>query len=441
MEEEVDLRAYVQVLLRNWQWIAGLALIAASAGFVLSQMRPTVYEASSVVFVTEPRYRMQFDPRFSTSQATNPAYPAFPVIAVSDGVLQKVVDDYEPSPEAAIDSWRLSVLSRMVEARSEGDPSLVRLAVRSRSAKDATNIANAWADTLVAAVNRIYGGSESDVDFFEERAAQALQTLEVTDDALIEFEARNQTSTIEAQLESLRQAQEDYLGDQRTTAYIGQDIQGLVDQLALQPESQSISFADSLTALLLQIKAFDAQGGTTEEVPAPAPIELQINSSESISEMSRAEQVELLGDLATALQSKSTEVDARLVELQPQILILQRQLQEATIEKDHLLRAQEIASDTYLTLVRKLDEARIASQQQAGLIQVGSHASVPEQPMSRHRLSNAFAAAMLGLLVGVVVAFVIEFWRKRGQETDDEGGASHPARGVSAQVQREHDTT
>jgi len=72
MEEEIDLRVYVEVLLRYWKWIVGLAVGAAVVGLIVSLLLP-VYEASAVALVTESRYQMQFDPRFGPEETT-PAY-------------------------------------------------------------------------------------------------------------------------------------------------------------------------------------------------------------------------------------------------------------------------------------------------------------------------------------------------------------------------------
>ena len=122
MEEEIDLRAYIEVLLHHWKWIAGLALILAIIAFVITSLQPAIYQASAVVIVTRPRYQIQFDPRFPTSQNWTPAYNAFPTLATSDDILQDVVEAYTPSPEAGISQWRLGVLSGMVEASSGGIP-------------------------------------------------------------------------------------------------------------------------------------------------------------------------------------------------------------------------------------------------------------------------------------------------------------------------------
>lgn len=422
MEEEIDLRAYVAVLIRYWKWIMGLALVAAVAAFVVSLLLPPTYEASAVVIITEPRYQMQFDPRFKTADQWTPAYNAFPTLATSDEVLRSVLDAYAPSPEAGIEEWKLRTLSGMVEAISEGDPSLVVLRARSRSLEDAAAIANLWADALVKRGNDIYSDREDDVEFFQEQVAQAGQALDDADAALVEFEARSQASTVDAQLESLRQAQADYLADQRAIAYIVQDIQGLRAQLVQQPGDRPVSLADDLTALLLQIKAFNLLQVEALDAQASTSIQLQISSGGSFSDKSPAEQVAFLDDLVDTLEAKSSKIDGRLAELEPQMLALQRRLQEIDAESERLTDARDLTSETYKTLARKLEEARIAAREENGVLQVGSYASVPEKPVSPRKLLNTAVAGTLGLMLGVFGAFALEWWRTDEEREDRESG-------------------
>jgi succinoglycan biosynthesis transport protein ExoP len=411
MEEEIDLRAYVAVLIRYWKWIAGLALVAAVAAFIVSLLLPPTYEAPAVVIITEPRYQMQFDPRFETVDQWTPAYKAFPTLSTSDEVLQRVLAAYAPPPEARIEAWTLRTLSGMVEATSEGDPSLVVLRVRSRSPDDAAAIANLWADVLARHGNDIYSESEDDVAFFEEQVAQAEQALDGADAALIEFEAHNQATIVSAQLSSLRQTQYDYLADQRAIAYIAQDIQGLRAQLVQQPGDRPVSLADDLTALLLQIKAFNLLQAEARGAQASAPIQLQVDSAVSFSDKSPAEQVAFLDNLVDTLEAKSSEIEGRLAELEPQMLALQRRLQEIQAESERLTSARGLVNETYKTLARKLEEARIAAREENGVLQVGSYAAVPEKPVSPRKMLNTAVAGVLGLMLGVFGAFALEWWR------------------------------
>jgi uncharacterized protein involved in exopolysaccharide biosynthesis len=407
-EDEIDLRKYVEVLLRHWPWIVGCALVAAIVAFAVTAMMDPTYEASAVVLITEPRYQMQFEPRFETVDQWQPAYKAFPELATSDGVLEEVVAAYEPSPEAQIERWRLTALKGMVKASSEGDPSLVKLTVSCGSAEDAAALANVWAEKLVERGNEIYSEGEDDVTFFQEQTAQAEEALDDAEEALVGFRARDRASIVSAQLSSYRQTQSDYLADQRTIAYLVQDIEGLRDQMAQQPDDQPASLADDLTTLYLQVKAFNAEAAT--------PIQLQVNSAESLSQKSRSEQSAFLADLVETLEAKSATIEERLTDLEPRILELQEELQTIETEEEGLKRAQTLAQETYMTLSRKLEEARIAAQEENGVLQVGSQAAVPENPSGPSKKVNTALAGAVGLMVGVFGVFVRNWWRE-----DEEG--------------------
>ena len=63
MEEEIELRPYIELLVKRWYLIVGAALVAAIVAFVVSSMQPAEYEATALVAITEPQLRVQFEPR------------------------------------------------------------------------------------------------------------------------------------------------------------------------------------------------------------------------------------------------------------------------------------------------------------------------------------------------------------------------------------------
>ena len=401
MEEEIDLRVYILVLLKYWKWILGLTIAATVVALVVSFLLPPTYEATALVAIKAPLYVMNFDPRFHVpNQLPQPAYKAYLDLAEGDEVLEALFSRLNPRP-AEIKTLR--DLREMVKARAGTDPSVVRLTVRARDPQEAARIANLWAEIFVTHANRIYGASDEELQQLEGQLAQAQAALEAAEQALIEFQARNQASILEARLDSLKSDQDHYLADQRAITYILQDIQALREQLARQPGERPASLADDLTALFLQIKAFNAQ--------ASAPIQLQVNSAESLSNRSIGETMALLNDIARALEAKSVEIKQRLEELQPQILSLQRQLQEIYTESDRLTRQRDLAKETYTALARKVQEMRIAVQGAQRTAELGSRAAVPEEPASPRKLLNTAVAGTLGLMLSTMGAFAAEWWR------------------------------
>lgn len=410
-EEEIDLRAYVLVLLKYWKWIIGATVIAAVVALVVSFLLPPTYEATALVAVTKPRYVMQFDPRIEAVNDIQPAYKAYPKLASGDEVLQELLTRLNPRPE---EIETLRELKELVQAKSGTDPSLVLLTVRFKDPEEAARIVNLWAEIFVRRANEIYGTEgQSRLQFYQQQVQRAEAELRAAEEALVAFQARNQESVLEHQLGSRRQMHADYLADQRQIAYIIQDIRGLREQLSRQPSEQTVSLADQLTALLLEIKAFNAH--------ASAPMQLQVDSAASLSEKSLTEQIAFLDQLVQVLEEKSAEIDDRLTALEPEILALQEQLQEIYTEKDRLARARDVARETYMTLARKVEEARIAAEENAGEVRIASRAAVPEKPASPRKLLNTAVAGVLGLMLSVFGAFVTEWWQQGAEEQEEQG--------------------
>jgi len=415
MEEGIDLGAGLRVFLKYWKWILGITVAAAGVGLTVSLGLPFTYEATALVTIKPPLYVMNFDTRFQPV-IRQLVYKTHLDLAEGDEVLETLFSRLNPRP-AGIKTLRN--LRGMVKAREGADPSVVRLTVRARDPQEAARIVNLWAEVFVAHMNQIYGFSNEELQRLEGQLAQAQAALEAAEQALIEFQARNQASILEARLDSLKSDQAHYLADQRAITYILQDIQALREQLARQPGERPASLADDLTALFLQIKAFNAQ--------ASAPIQLQVNSAESLSNRSIGEMMALLNDIARALEAKSVEIRQRLEELRPQILSLQRQLQEIHTESDRLTRQRDLAKETYTALARKVQETRIALQGVERTVRLSSRAAVPEEPASPRRLLNTVVASMLGLMLSTIGVFVAEWWRNARAGWGSEKAASDGA--------------
>ncbi len=401
MEEEINLREYVLVLLKHWKWIVGSTLGAAIVALVVGFRIPPAYEATALAAVTRPRYVMQFDPRIVPIESVQPPYRAYLELASSDEVLQELLSQISPWLEQV---RTLADLRTLVRAKSGMDQSLVLLSVRWKDPEEAAKIANLWAEIFVRRANEIYGSAgESQLRFYQQQLQRAEEELRAAEEALVAFQARNQEYILEHQLGSRRQMLADYLAAQRGIAYIIQDIRGLSEQLSRQPAGQSVALSEQLAALFLEIKAFN--------VHASVPIQLQVDSAASLSDKSVGEQIAFLGEMVRVLKEKSAEIDARLSSLKPEILALQKQLQEVHDEKDRLTRARDVARETYMTLARKVEEQRIAAEGSTGDVRIASKAAVPEKPVSSRKLFKAALAGMLGLMFSVFGAFIAEWWR------------------------------
>jgi uncharacterized protein involved in exopolysaccharide biosynthesis len=412
VEEEIDLRQYVEVLIRSWKWIAGLALVAAVVALAVSFLIPPTYEAAALVAVTEPRYVMRFDTRFETVNSVQPAYKAYPELAASDDLLRDLLATLNSDVEGIV---TLQDLRGKLEAKSGADPSMVQLAVRSQDSEEAARIANAWADLFVARANEIYGAhSEHQTRFFEAQLERARLELDAAQQALVEFQARNQEAVLGARLASVQQDLQDYLVEQREIERALRNVRALRDSVADQPADAVVSPGDDLTALLLQIQAFSVRASRSSgaELEAGSSVWLQISDASLLSsERTAGELTAFLSELTTILEARGEEVGTQVTALEPHILDLQQQLQESRVEESDLVRTRDVAQETYVTVARKVEEARIAAEDTTGEVRLASQAAAPDRPVSPRKRLNTAVAGMMGLMLGVFGAFAVEWWR------------------------------
>jgi uncharacterized protein involved in exopolysaccharide biosynthesis len=398
MEDEIDLSKYLNVLLRHWKLIAGMALISALAALAVSFLMTPTYEATALIAVTRPQFQLQFDSRIPTLPEQQQPYKAFPELAVSDGLLTQVMttlgDRLEPEDRD------LATFRERFNAQAGADPSLVRLSVTDTDPQRVQTIANTWAELYVPYINELYRQQSSNAAFFETQAAEARNILETAEQALIDYQARNPINIVGAQLAAKQATLSSYYNALQTIPLIVQDANSLKQQLQQQNGDAPATLADELSALYLQVDALNAQ--------TAVPIQLQVGSSGSLASRTADEQVALLDALTRTLQDKLVEIRQQAAALQPDILALQKEQQAAQTDLDRLTRDRDVARDTYLALTRKLDEASVAAQDTDSGVLLASLAVVPTEPVAPRKGLNAILGGMLGLIIGVVAAFVVD---------------------------------
>jgi uncharacterized protein involved in exopolysaccharide biosynthesis len=391
LDQEIDLRPYLTALFKNWYWILGSGALAGAVALIISLLLPPAYEATALVAITRPRYLLQFDARFQNVTNIQPVYRAYPELATSDVVLQELRE--VGGREANIS---LSTLRQSLSASAGADPSLIRLSVKEGNPETAAMLANQWAEIYIQRANELFGNQNIEqVAFFEGQLAMAADELEAAQRAMIAFQGGNRSQILETQLLSYADAQVAYLARRQSLQLLLQDVAGLQRQFAAQPGNQPVTAANQLTALLLQLKAFDL--GET------AALQLQLDGQLAAEPLTAAAQQAALADLTAILTDTAEQITQQLADLEPQILQAQAELQQLTAAHDRLERDLTIAQETYTTLGHKLEESRLTTEGVGSEVQLASYAAVPERPASRRALVNTVVAAAIAALTAATV--------------------------------------
>lgn len=164
----------------------------------------------------------------------------------------------------------------------------------------------------------------------------------------------------------------------------------------------------SLAAELDQHVAQVVQG-TLEEggLLMPGMAEIQIDPRGGIS--SKLAQVQALRGQLTMATIKVSNLEAGIEIVDQELASYMARLQELpskTIIMRRLERAQEIQEEIYLTVLEKMQEARIAEQSELGYIEIIDRAFLPEEPVRPRPALNLVLGGVLGLMLGIGLALL-----------------------------------
>jgi polysaccharide biosynthesis transport protein len=403
LAEEVDLRPYIEAVTRNWKWIIGAAILAALVALVISYLIPPTYEATALVAVTEPRQIVQFDPRIQEATQDLPI-KAYPELATSDQILVALLNE---ATLIAPDVTSLQNLKGLVSAETGSDSSLLRLSVQHGEPETASIIANKWAELFVIRASGVFGAQgDSQLGFFEDQLLNATQQLNQLEEELIVFQTSNRSKILENELSALQQTQVDQLAMQRQIALLLQDVEALQEQYAAGNAGNEPTTADQLAAILLQLRAF---GGIKDGENA-SPWQLQINIDQ-LAGIDRQEQIDFLDSLQNTLATQAEQIDGHLTELEPRILEVQEEKQEAMAEESRLNRDLKIAEDTYIALAHQVQEERITSTENNSGVRLASRSIPPNSPISPRKSLNVLAAAMGAVFIVLLIIILHSWWR------------------------------
>ena len=402
MEEEIDLRPYIKALLRGWKWVVGATILAGAITFLVASFAPPNYEATALVAVVEARDIMQFDSRIRETDAPQPL-KAFPQLALSDQILRLVMNEITIE---GVDT--VAQLREKLNAEAGSDVTLIELKATSESPTEAAEIANNWATIFVDWANEVYGDtSQEQVQFFEAQLVKAETELATAEESLIEYQAVNQQLLATNRLNILSQTHAELMNSKQILASLAQDAQALRDQFMNYGENMPITLADQLVTLLMQIRVFDSSLNENTTIP----FQLQLDANTSLTSESREEHVDLLDNLLDTLTTLSAQIEAELAQLEPQLLELQQQKQQAETEFNRLMRQQAVAEETYTILARKVEEERITSSDTNSGVRLASRAIVPTRPLGSGRLLLALVASIISGLFSITWISAQQWWQ------------------------------
>ncbi len=204
--DEVSLREVFFVLLRGLPLILATALVFGVVAYVLNARQRPTYSAQSTVMVTPPAIAIEGDDTLTFRPPNEISFQSYSTLARSQEVLQDAVSRIsgaEISPGQLLSLTTLRELPSTAPNVSGTLPPLsVVHTVRNANPERAAQLADAWAESTLAAVRRSLFASLELVGNQTAREAARLQSdVEAVEERVQAFAAKDEGPRLEAELD------------------------------------------------------------------------------------------------------------------------------------------------------------------------------------------------------------------------------------------------
>ena len=433
-DDEIDLRAYAEILWRARYRVAAVTLGAALAAFGVSRwVVPPVYESSVLLVVAQPPSAGD-EPASRAPVQTLALGPAgYREMVASDAFQELLRNRLGAAGPGSGPSLPVRVRARLVPQTS-----LLELTAEAPTPQQAAKWADEAARLLVDEDRRVSQAR------MEQSLAHLQQDVQAARQRLQEAQRRFEEFTMQATpLERLQSArweklnrissQEARLADLEVQiAAESARLEALREQLRQQPRVVTLQLAaDGADATQLPATPSPATGraGTGDllarEAINPVYVELQrqVALQEATLAALRAEREQLQRSLA-GLTQEVRQLNADLVQAQAAYEAMNREVEAARRAYESVVAEYEAQQ---AELARRLDQVPLTPLRPA---------TVPRSPARPRPLLNAAVAGLLGAMGSVFVVFVAEFWKppagEIGRAVAEQGvGGPAPGRGTA----------
>jgi polysaccharide biosynthesis transport protein len=427
---EISIREIIEVLLKGWRLIAIITaislLFSGSYSFFIQE---PIYEAKTIMmasYATEKLTSLQKNNEdIAGILDTISAYPTMTMQTYkeqikSSKILQQVINELD------LGKYEINrtKLRDMVSLETIKDTNLIAVKVTHTDRMLAVDIANTLAKEFTSSIT----------DMTRQQASKSSQFL------------RGQLEVEKGNLDEATLELKEYLSQPKGANELRQEFDSkllMLTTFKTQLVQKEVELNKAKAGLITSEKELKntPQVIVTKKSVGQDPLLNQIIAETNGTSIKEAAQItmnsEEVNEGYISLSTKVSENRIAVSELSGEIDMIRSKINTTQIElenmqieladKEHnqalLQRKVELSQGTYDTFLNKYEEIRIAESTEIGdsTINIISQAAIPEVPTGPRRLLNLAIAGALGVMVGVLVVFLKEYWIVSGEQIDVNG--------------------
>jgi polysaccharide biosynthesis transport protein len=401
-EEEIDLREYINVLLKRKGIIILIFLIAVITVALVSffYLKP-VYEANAVIAVSKPKIINSLIDEISIEDYKN----LIKDVEIEKELMQKLNLDKPPTEVTPYD------LERMITIEIPKDTNLIKINLQAENPKLTKDIINTWATLFVEKNKKLYfeevKKAKTDV---EEKLKLTEKDFFEIEEKMIEFNETGYVKTIEDEIEY------------KATKILSFKSRLIDIQLSLEKESAEKEQVSA--ALIEQDKILKLNKSIVDDqffqqlISNITDANLKIANLTYVSEVANpiyynlAQQLISTNISINSLIAEENQLEKNINNFNVSIEDLKKELTEKKLILSQLNREYSAKEKVYNIFYKQAEEILLTETAEADLLKITSLAYEPRVPIKPNKKLNILIAGVLGLFVGIFVAFFLEFWQK-----------------------------
>jgi len=439
-EDEIDLRQYLDTLIRWWREIVAITLafvvLTAVAIIIMRLILPAQYEASADVAIVRTVSDVNFDERFRTNAeelgvdtaSLSARRSALLGLVATGAIAQEVITELgdtlsekEQNPAALLEMVETELAS--VDG-TIGASDLIRIKITANDSEKAAEIANAWARIYVRTVNTIYGQVPDEVlNSIETELTTAEQQYLASQSKLETLISTNRIDELSSLVTVLQQRINQEVSLQQAYLLQWQQTQeqlNTVRALRTQVEQGGDGAARSNMAALQILKI---------SVYGRSPMELQVEVRD-LPDVNQAAMLADLEGLTQSLEQRLVDLDAQIAAgrtvlgseeaAAPEITTVlaelrtsKAQLETETAKQLQLTQQRDLHWGTYKTLSSKVAELNLTRAAASSEVRFGAPAVAPVDAVeSISSVLAVVASGIVGLMLAIFYAFLAHYLGK-----------------------------
>lgn len=420
-DQEISLRELIEILLKNKAIIALITIVCVfiSGIFSFFVMDP-VYEAQAKLIVSDLKSQQSSSEELPIIESLTP-YPDFNIESYKEQIknpeiLMKTIEELQLDPE----KYTVSSLAKTITIDQTSGTNIIRVKVKNTDPELAAKIANSVAVNFTNFIT----------DLSKKQASKSLEYIENQ----LKIEEENLNKALLAYQEFLKQPRGVSELQSEQTSKIAlltlykeelaqQDIEISATQKALQEAQRLLQKTEKYIVTKKSITDDPLLFNYVEQekdASVRETMKIKMESEEinpvyfSLQQTISESQIKL-----SQLQATKEQLNAAIAKIQKELEQIQVELANKQHQDDILSRQVSTAQKTYNALMDKYEESRLTESSKIGesAVVISSRAIPPVEPVSPNKILNLAIAGVLGIMLGVFIAFFKEYWQSTANQS------------------------